>query len=26
MHMFGNAMRFDTGRLGPFMERLLASG
>jgi threonine aldolase len=26
MHMFGNAMRFDTGRLAPFLERLLAPG
>jgi threonine aldolase len=26
MHMFGNAMRFDTGRLAPFMEKLLGSG
>jgi threonine aldolase len=26
MHMFGNAMRFDTGRLAPFIGKLLASG
>lgn len=25
MHMFGNALRFDVGRLAPFMARLLAA-
>lgn len=26
MHLFGNAMRFDLGRLAPFMKKLLAPG